>query len=141
MLAQARRRAARLGLGAPGGPALAFAAADAAVLPFPPGSFDTVVDTFSLCVFADPLGALRSMVAAVRPGGRLLLLEHSRSAVPGLGLYQDLTAPAVAALGGKGCMWNQDVLGLVRQAGLRVVSAQPHLGGLLVSVVAERPGG
>ena len=30
-------------------------------LKFPSGAFDTVVDTFSLCVFYDPVGAFRSV--------------------------------------------------------------------------------
>lgn len=111
--------------------------ADAQALPVPPASFDTVVDTFSLCVYPDPLAALRSMAAALRPGGRVLLLEHSRSDLGPLGWYQDLTAPAVAAMG-KGCVWNQDVAGLARAAGLRVVRQERHLGGLVVSLVAER---
>ena len=47
-----------------------------------------MVDTFSLCVFPDPLAALRSMAACLRPGGTLLLLEHSRSSFGPLAAYQ-----------------------------------------------------
>lgn len=46
------------------------------------------MDTFSLCVFPDPQAALRSMAACLRPGGTLLLLEHSRSEFEPLGVYQ-----------------------------------------------------
>ena len=134
MLRQAQQAATALGLP----PALIdFRAADVASLPFPDDSFDSVVDTFSLCVFPDPLAALESMARVLRPSGRLLLLEHSRSALPGLGLYQDLTAAAVAATG-KGCVWNQDVPGLLQAAGLRSVRAEPHLGGLILAIEAVK---
>lgn len=52
------------------------------------------------------------MKRVVRPGGSILLLEHSRSAFGPLGAYQDVTASAVAA-SGKGCFWNHDIEGAV----------------------------
>jgi methyltransferase OMS1 len=55
---------------------------------FASSSFDSVVDSFSLCVIPDPLAALKEMARVVRPGGRVLLLEHARSDNPLLGLYQ-----------------------------------------------------
>ncbi|KAK9803826.1 hypothetical protein WJX73_004169 [Symbiochloris irregularis] len=39
-------------------------------LPFATDSFDTTVDTFSLCVYANPLRALQEMARVTRPGGQ-----------------------------------------------------------------------
>lgn len=41
-------------------------AGDAAALPFADGLFDTVVDTFSLCVYDRPDAALAEMARVVR---------------------------------------------------------------------------
>jgi len=138
MLRGAQRRAHALGLCAASAPPLRLLQADAAALPFPDARFDTVVDTFSLCVLdAAAPAALAEAVRVLRPGGLLLLLEHSRAG-GALGAYQDATADAVAA-GGKGCRWNQRALELVAATpGLRIDSAEPALGGLLQSIVAVR---
>jgi SAM-dependent methyltransferase len=48
-------------------------------LPFPDASFDTVVSTLVLCTVADPRRALGEVARVLRPGGRLLFLEHVRA--------------------------------------------------------------
>lgn len=106
----------------------------------PDASYDTVIDTFSLCVFPNPSQALREMGRVLKPStGRLLLLENSRSSSLALGLYQDLTAASVAKLGGKGCVYNQDVASLARDASLEVLSSKPILGGVFTRIIARRP--
>jgi SAM-dependent methyltransferase len=45
-------------------------------LPFPDASFDTVVCTLSLCAIPDHRAAIGQMRRVLRPGGRLLLLDH-----------------------------------------------------------------
>jgi ubiquinone/menaquinone biosynthesis C-methylase UbiE len=76
MLAVARARAEQLGR------ALELLEADAQDLPFPDNSFDTVVCTYALCSVLDDFLAVGEMRRVLRPGGRLILVDHVRSTVP-----------------------------------------------------------
>lgn len=58
-------------------------------LPFEDGSFDTVVSTLVLCGVDDQARAVREIRRILRPGGRLLFLEHVRSDDPSLARFQD----------------------------------------------------
>jgi ubiquinone/menaquinone biosynthesis C-methylase UbiE len=62
--------------------------ADAENLPFEDASFDTVVSTFVLCG-VDQERVLSEARRVLRPGGRLLFLEHVRSEDPDAGRFQD----------------------------------------------------
>jgi methyltransferase OMS1 len=90
-------------------------------------SFDTVIDSFSMCVLGDngaqkAMDQLSRVVRTQENGGQLLLLENSRSSIPILGLYQDATAVIASQVGGKGCVYNQDIGRLIRSCSrLRVV--------------------
>lgn len=103
---------------------------------FGPGSFDTVVDSFSLCVMGTTgvqncLDQISKVVKLGSDGGRVLLLENSRSSNSLLGLYQDATAEAAASAGGKGCVYNQDVRQLIERTGrLDIVAETPYAAGL-----------
>ena len=48
-------------------------------LPFEDASFDYAVSTLVLCTVADQPHALRELHRVLRPGGRLLFIEHVRS--------------------------------------------------------------
>jgi ubiquinone/menaquinone biosynthesis C-methylase UbiE len=48
-------------------------------LEFPDESFDTVVCTLGLCTIPDPAKAIGEAHRVLRPGGKLILLEHVRS--------------------------------------------------------------
>ena len=63
--------------------------ASAEDLPFEDDSFDTVVSTLVLCGVDDQPRALREARRVLRPGGRLLFLEHVRADDPGLARFQD----------------------------------------------------
>jgi len=61
----------------------------AEVLPFEDASFDSVVSTLVLCTVDDPHRAIAEAARVLRPGGRLLFLEHVRSDDPGVARWQD----------------------------------------------------
>src|SRR5215204_3490061 len=63
--------------------------AGAEELPFEDSSFDTAVFTLVLCTVPDPAAALAEAARVLRPGGRLLFVEHVRSEDPGLARWQD----------------------------------------------------
>ncbi len=52
---------------------------DAQTLPFADQSFDTVTCTLSLCTIPDDRAAVAEARRVLRPGGRLVALEHVRS--------------------------------------------------------------
>ena len=52
---------------------------DAQELPFPDEAFDTVVCTYALCSVPDEVQAIAEMRRVLKPGGRLILLDHVRS--------------------------------------------------------------
>src|SRR4028118_964220 len=73
MLEIARKKADELSLDAD------LRESDAQELPFADASFDTVVCTLSLCNIPDDRRAIAEMKRVLRPGGRLLLLDHVRA--------------------------------------------------------------
>lgn len=70
MLELARRRISRSGHD------VDLRTGDAQDLPFDDASFDVVVCTYSLCNIPDPAAAIAEMRRVLRPGGRLVLVDH-----------------------------------------------------------------
>jgi AhpD family alkylhydroperoxidase len=128
-LALAAQRAERLGR------SVVLATGDAAALPYPDGSFDTVVGTFVLCSVDDVASALREGRRVLRPGGTLRFLEHARSDHAGIARLQTRLAPTWARASG-GCRLDHDVRSTLETAGLRIISERTRARGLLIEVVA-----
>jgi ubiquinone/menaquinone biosynthesis C-methylase UbiE len=63
--------------------------APAEQLPFEDDAFDVAVSTLVLCGVDDQGRALRELRRVLRPGGRLIFIEHVRSDEPGLARWQD----------------------------------------------------
>ena len=96
-------------------------------LEFPDNSFDTVVDTFGICSFEDPISALAEMQRVCKPGGKILLLEHGESDWPWM---QNLLSRQVPVHVKKfGCYNHRGIEDLVARAGLTVTeSKRKHWG-------------
>jgi len=57
-------------------------------LPFDDGTFDCAVSTFTLCSIEDVVQALAEIHRVLKPGGRLLFLEHGLSPEPSVQKWQ-----------------------------------------------------
>ena len=113
--------------------------ADARMLPFRNGSFDAVVSTLVFCSIPEPALALAEIGRVLRPGGRLIQLEHTRT---GKGLadgFLDLIAPVWQVVAG-GCRPNRDTAGLLEAAGWQILRHDRHYAGLIRLLVSTRPG-
>jgi ubiquinone/menaquinone biosynthesis C-methylase UbiE len=107
MLARLRRSVRRSGRDA------RVVAAGAEALPFADASFDTVVSTMVLCTVDRPDAAASELRRVLRPGGRLLFIEHVRAGDAKLARRQDRLAAAWRMFAA-GCNCNRDTMAVLR---------------------------
>jgi ubiquinone/menaquinone biosynthesis C-methylase UbiE len=81
-------------------------------LPFEDASFDTAVFTLVLCTVPDPAAALAETARVLRPGGRMLFIEHVRSDEPRSARWQDRLERPWGVFA-KGCHPNRDTVALI----------------------------
>jgi SAM-dependent methyltransferase len=84
-------------------------------LPFEASSFDTAVFTLVLCTVPDPSAALAEAARVLKPGGKLLFVEHVRSEDPGTARWQDRLEKPWRFLA-DGCHCNRDTVSLIEAA-------------------------
>lgn len=83
-------------------------AASAERLPFDDASFDTVVSTYTLCSVGSPPEALREARRVLRPGGRLVFVEHGAAPDAGPRWWQRHITPVWRHVSGN-CHLDRDV--------------------------------
>ena len=137
----ARERAAAL----PNPGRFRFDVAGAEALPYPDQHFDTVIACLVFCTIPDTHAASHELWRVMKPGGRLLLLEHVASRKPTVHRTQRLLNPAWRKLA-CGCQLTRDTGSLLARAGfdMRGVSHWRHpkvpaFAAELISGVAIRP--
>jgi ubiquinone/menaquinone biosynthesis C-methylase UbiE len=111
--------------------------ADAHALPFDDASFDTVVCTFGLCAIPDHEKAIAEMTRVLRPGGRLILVDHIESSSRVARGVQRALEIVTVPLGGEHFL--RRPLNHVRAAGFDIEQVQRFKLGLVERLVARKP--
>lgn len=91
----------------------------AEAIPLDAGSIDTVVTTWSLCSIPDAPAALREMRRVLKPGGKLVFIEHGRSSDEAVRKWQDRLNPLWRNIAG-GCNLNRPIAEMVRAANFEI---------------------
>lgn len=99
-------------------------------------SFDCVVATFVFCSVSDPLAGLTECRRLLKPGGRLILLEHMASDNRVLGQLLNWLNPLTVSLLDDHV--NRQTVALAAAAGFRICAVENMLGDIVRLVVAEK---
>jgi SAM-dependent methyltransferase len=115
-------------------------------MPFEDGTFDYVISTITLCSVALPALALAQIQRVLRPGGRLLFIEHVRASEsdPLLRGLQQVLNPLQTALA-DGCHLNRETGVLIANSGFASVDSMyfqldggslisPHVSGTAIAM-------
>ena len=113
LLHLARKRAAHLHI------PVSFVRASAEHVPFADAAFDAVVMTWTLCSIPNPIAALIEMRRVLKPGGRLLFVEHGLSPEIRIARWQHRLTPYWRRVCG-GCHLDRQMDDLIRAAGFQV---------------------
>ncbi|CUT13513.1 SAMdependent methyltransferase PA0798 UbiE paralog [Bradyrhizobium sp.] len=102
-----------------------FVEASAEAIPIEDHSIDTVVTTWTMCSIPDVDRAITEARRVLKPGGKLVFVEHGRAPEPRVRWWQDRLTPAWRRISG-GCHLNRDIAEVVRSNGFHI--EQMHTG-------------
>jgi ubiquinone/menaquinone biosynthesis C-methylase UbiE len=97
--------------------------APAEALPFADDTFDTAVATLVLCTIPDPVAAIAELARVLKPGGRLLFIEHVRSDDPDRARWQDRLEKPWRFMA-DGCYCNRDTEANLRASAFQVETVE-----------------
>ncbi len=94
-------------------------------MPFADNSFDTVLTTFTLCSVQDGKQVLSEMRRVLKPGGKIVYLEHGRAPDKGPEKWQQRIEPAWKHIAG-GCHLHRPVSKLFEAEGFTLAENGGH---------------
>jgi ubiquinone/menaquinone biosynthesis C-methylase UbiE len=98
---------------------ISFIEASAEVIPLDQHSVDTIVTTWTLCSIPQAATALADMRRVLRPGGKLLFVEHGLAPDEAVRRWQDRLTPIWRRFSG-GCHLNRPIRSMIEGAGFRI---------------------
>jgi ubiquinone/menaquinone biosynthesis C-methylase UbiE len=107
-------------------------------LPFEDGFFDTVVFTLVFCSVADPERGLAEVHRVLKPGGRIIFIEHVLpDGKPVLATSLRAITPVWKHVSGN-CHLDRDTLASIRGAGFEIEELERFAGGIMIAGTGRR---
>jgi ubiquinone/menaquinone biosynthesis C-methylase UbiE len=110
--------------------------ADAQSLPFGDDKFDAAFATLVFCSIPEPTIAFKELRRVLKPGGRIVLLEHVRPEGI-LGPVFDLLNRVTVAIADD--HFNRETAKLAAEAGLKVVEVRKKLASIVNLIILQKP--
>ncbi len=108
--------------------------ADAQSLPFGDDEFDAAFATLVFCSIPDPAEAFKELKRVIRPGGKIILLEHVRPQGILGPVFDMLNKVTVIAADDH---FNRETAKLAADAGLKIVEVRKKLGSIVNLIICE----
>jgi ubiquinone/menaquinone biosynthesis C-methylase UbiE len=112
--------------------------ADVQRLPFEDHEFDTVVFTLLFCSVSDPAAGLSEIRRVLRPGGRIIFIEHVRPPQKRLSHAFKRLTPAWKRVAGN-CHLDRTTIPEIRRAGFRITLSESTGYGIFLGGTGVRP--